>query len=113
MTRKQLRTLLENFKIDPSFIIVAVRYDRATIRCKDTEHKESTEKILKENNFRFITPYKYMDRRSCDAGIFRDIEFEIPEKYRIRDTKTYMDVLCDLDNVILRNGQSKDILGHD
>jgi len=112
MTRKQLRTLLESFKIDPSFIIVAVQYDKATIRCKDTEHRESTEKILKENNFRSITPYKYRDKK-CSSEIFKDIEFEIPEKYRIKNTKTYMDILCDLDNAVLKNGQSKNILCHD
>lgn len=93
MTRKQLRNLLENFGIDPSFIIVRSEVDRALIRCKDADLKKESKKILKEHKFNFI--------KGRDGLFDKDtitIEFYLPKKYQTKQ-KAYSDVLCELEDI--------------
>ena len=97
MTRKQLRTLLEGFGIDPSFRIICSGEDRATIKCFNSRYKKDTEKVLKEQGF-------HLPLHSDDCmNIHRygtNIDFDIPKKYQIKKEKTYLDILGDMENSV-------------
>ena len=54
MTRKQLRSLLESFQIDPSFIIVVSDVDQASIQCHNQKLKKETVQKLKEHHFNLM-----------------------------------------------------------
>jgi len=109
MTRKQLRSVLESFKIDPSFIIIVSGKESGTIRCKDKKTKKESVALLKENGFRICRIRDSMDVYNNSLCI----DFTIPEKYHVKKEKTYFDILGDLESSITRTHQSFNQLSSD
>ena len=110
MTRKQLRSLLEGFGVDPSFIIVRSEEDKGTIRCSSIDLKKKTADILKEHKIPMPHHTGYMN-------IYKNtktIDFEIPKEYRPKKKpKTYLEILGEMEQVYCRPKMSRELHSDD